>query len=463
MSATGTSQAPDRSLPVPPASSADVAGPGASGERQVPRLASGLRLYGEYQGTGFAEPQYIARRADGQVLQLSRLLYLVASEIDGARGYDEVADAVAAHLGRPVSADNIAHLVENRLVPSGLIAGTWRLDGGLPRTNLLLGLRLRGTLLPASVVERVARGLAGLHVLPIVFVVLACWALVDLWLFVSYGAISSLTAVLQQPALLLPVAGLSLLSLVVHEFGHASACRYGGARPGRIGYGIYLVWPALYTDVTDVYRIGRAGRLRTDLGGVYFNVVFILVMAGCYALTGHPLFLAVIYLCHFEILQQLLPIVRLDGYFILGDLAGVPDLFGKVRPILTSLLPRRDVPASVAGLKRGVRVMVTIWVLVTLPLLFANLAYAAWRLPELARTAAASFGRQMRVVADGAVDLDVLAVAGGAVSGLLLILPTAGLTYLLCLLARRLAHALVASVRSLRARAGARDAASVPR
>jgi putative peptide zinc metalloprotease protein len=42
-----------------------------------------------------------------------------------------------------------------------------------------------------------------------------------------------------------------------------------------IGVGIYLVWPSFFTNVTDSYRLSRAGRLRTDLGGVYFNAVFI--------------------------------------------------------------------------------------------------------------------------------------------------------------------------------------------
>ena len=45
-----------------------------------------------------------------------------------------------------------------------------------------------------------------------------------------------------------------------------------GARPGRIGIGIYLVWPVFYTDVTDSWHLSETGRLRSDLGGVYFNV-----------------------------------------------------------------------------------------------------------------------------------------------------------------------------------------------
>ena len=46
-----------------------------------------------------------------------------------------------------------------------------------------------------------------------------------------------------------------------------------GPRPGAMGAGLYIVWPAFYTDVTDTYRLGRGGRLRTDLGGLYFNAV----------------------------------------------------------------------------------------------------------------------------------------------------------------------------------------------
>ena len=43
---------------------------------------------------------------------------------------------------------------------------------------------------------------------------------------------------------------------------------------------------------------------------------------------------------HLEMLEQLLPFVRFDGYFILSDLAGVPDLFARVVPIVRSAVSR---------------------------------------------------------------------------------------------------------------------------
>ena len=45
---------------------------------------------------------------------------------------------------------------------------------------------------------------------------------------------------------------------------------------------------------------------------------------------------------HFEIVHQLLPVIRLDGYYIVSDLTGVPDLFARIGPILRSLLPGRE-------------------------------------------------------------------------------------------------------------------------
>ena len=135
--------------------------------------------------------------------------------------------------------------------------------------------------------------------------------------------------------------GLVVLSAAFHECGHATACRYGGARPGVMGVGIYIVWPAFYTDVTDAYRLDKKGRLRTDLGGVYFNAIFILLTAGAYFLTGFEPLLLIIPLQHLEILHQFLPFIRLDGYYIVSDLTGVPDMFARIKPALKSLCPGR--------------------------------------------------------------------------------------------------------------------------
>ena len=221
---------------------------------------------------------------------------------------------------------------------------------------------------------------------------------VDYWLFAVHGLGGGVTQVLRNPADLLVVLGLSVASAAFHECGHATGCRYGGARSGLIGVGIYLIWPSFFTNVTDSYRLSRAGRLRTDLGGLYFNLIFMLALAGIYAATSAEVLLLVIAITHLEMLEQLLPFVRFDGYFILSDLAGVPDLFARVVPILRSTVPggRRD--PRVTGLRRHARILVTSWVLCVIPLLAVGLGYLMLHLPEINRALVRAGGRQAHLM-----------------------------------------------------------------
>ncbi|MGH3172113.1 MAG: hypothetical protein ACRDN0_40435, partial [Trebonia sp.] len=430
------------------------------------RAADGLALLGEYQGSGFSEPRYLVRRADGQVIQLSRLLYLVVRAVadDAGRSAAEVASQVSGDFGRDVTADNIDYLVAGKLAPLGVMApGTAPgpgPDGGetarpprtgpAPKMSLLLSLRFRGTLLRPRAASAVGNALAWLHYPPLAAVVLAGFAAFEAWLFGVHGAIGPVLAVLSDPALFLAVGGLTLASLLFHEFGHASACRYGGARPGSIGFGVYLIWPSLYTDATDAYRLGRGGRLRTDLGGVYFNAIFILAMAGCYAATGQPLFLAAAFLDNFQILQQLIPLVRMDGYFIVADLAGVPDLLGLLIPIIAGQLPwarARRSAARARALRRGPRLLVTAWTFAAVPLLTAITGYTLWNLPMMTSTATRTFAAGLSSARYGFADGHPVAGLAGAFTAAVLTVPAAGLACLAASVAARTAAAAVRQAR----------------
>src|SRR6202035_3063903 len=213
-----------------------------------------------------------------------------------------------------------------------------------------------------------------------------------------------LRQVLRDPVDLLIVLGLSLVSAGFHECGHAAGCRYGGARPCVIGVGIYMVWPAFFTNVTDSYRLSRAGRLRTDLGGLYFNAVFMLALAGIYVATSAEVLLLVIAFTHLEMLEQLLPFVRFDGYFILSDLVGVPDLFARIAPVLRSAVSRGRRDPRATGLRRGARIVITVWVLCVIPLLALIMGYLMLHLPEVNRALWQSASHAARL-------------AGGALAG----------------------------------------------
>jgi putative peptide zinc metalloprotease protein len=406
----------------------------------TPRLADGVELLGEYQGSAYAQPPSLVRRPDGQVIQMSRLLYQVTCRIDGLRDPGAIADLVGEDLGLSLSGDQVRHLISSKLLPLGIVAAEGA-PAALPRANPLLALRARGTLLPRVAANAVGVLLRPLFRPPIVVAVVGSVLAVDAWLFASRGLDLGLQQVLRNPVDLLIVAGLSLVSALFHECGHAAACRYGGARPGVIGAGIYLVWPSFFTDVTDSYRLSRAGRLRTDLGGLYFNLIFILVLAGIYAATPAGFLLLVIAITHLEMLEQVLPFVRFDGYFILSDLVGVPDLFARVAPILRNAVSRGPNDPRVTGLRRRARIVVTGWVMCVIPLLAFSLGYLLLHLPQISRALWRSARRQAHLASAAVAGHGYALAVVDALGVVLLALSLAGSLYIVIGLARRLAAA----------------------
>ena len=467
----------------------------------APALAPGVSLLGEYQGSGFTEPHYLIVRADQQVLHVSRLLFVVASHLDGRSSMEEIAGRVSQEYGRALDAEGVQFLVTAKLRPMGIAAEAVADDTGehvsfglplataparprpapeareprpapepreaplpappaptapparlLPRANPLLALRFRGTLIPASATRFLARLLAPFFYGPVVVLGIVGLVVADVWLLRQASLTGAVDSILVDPPMLLSVIGILLGATVVHELGHAAACRYGGATPGKIGVAVYIVYPAFFTDVTQSYRLGRAGRVRTDLGGVYFNALTIAGLTAVYAHTQSPAVLLAIVFVHVEALQQLLPLGRLDGYFVVADLVGVPDLFGRIGPILRSALPGRQAHPKVAELRRSARVVVTLWVVVTGPIMVGILAFMLWNAPAITAQVVDAMSREWTLLQASIDARDVAGITLAALSLILLPLPLLGLAWLVGGILRRIVAAAVRPLRRHRTR-----------
>src|SRR5215472_4762174 len=109
---------------------------------KVPRLAEGIELLGEYRGSGYSQPPSLVRRPDGQVIQMSPLLYRVTSRIDGSSDPAAIAELVSEDLGRSLTADQVRYLLTSKLLPLGIVADE-RAPADPPKANPLLALRAR--------------------------------------------------------------------------------------------------------------------------------------------------------------------------------------------------------------------------------------------------------------------------------------------------------------------------------
>src|SRR2546430_4402654 len=105
----------------------------------------------------------------------------------------------------------------------------------------ILGLRFRARVVPARFVQAASRLAKPLFLPPVVLAVIGMVAVFDYWLLVDHGVAQATQQVLLQPTLVLVIFGLTLGSTALHELGHATACRYGGSRPGVIRGGNYPI------------------------------------------------------------------------------------------------------------------------------------------------------------------------------------------------------------------------------
>jgi putative peptide zinc metalloprotease protein len=376
----------------------------------APALVPGLELMGQMEDSGFEETPYLARRPDGQVVQLPQLLYVLAEQIDGRRGYVEIAAGVTQAVGAELEPDDARFLVDEKLAPLGLVAGPAAAAAAQERAaqqadepkpgDDLLALTWKAKVIPERASHRITSVFRPLFFGPIVLVVVAAFFALDAWLFFSHGISQPVRAVIYNPALLVVLFAGVVVATAFHEVGHATACRYGGAKPGVMGVGLYVIWPVFYTDVTSAYGLDRRGRLRTDLGGVYFNTIFALGCAAAYFATGWEPILLLVMVQTFAILQQLLPLGRLDGYLILTDLTGVPDLLGRMKPILHSAVPGSDPDEKVEDLKPWVRRVATGYMVLLIPVLLFVFGMMLLHAPRVFATAYDSLGlRWERVTA----------------------------------------------------------------
>jgi putative peptide zinc metalloprotease protein len=418
----------------------------ATGERPGPptavpggalRRATGVELLGALQGSGYRDGAALVRRGDGQVVQLGPLQYGLLECIDGRRGVDELAGELTQRLGRGVDAEHVVALAR-KLAAQGLLAGTEQ--AAPPRANPLLALRWKLLVTDPAVTRRLVGPVTVLFRPWLMWPVLAAFLAVCWFVLVDKGVAGATAEAFRSPGLLLLVFGLGVLSAGAHELGHAAACRYGGATPGGMGVGLYLVWPAFYTDVTDAYRLDRRSRLRVDLAGLYLNAVIAVLTTAVWLLVRRDALLLLVALQLLQMVKQLSPVIRADGYHILADATGVPDLYAHIGPTMRRLVPGgRRSPSALTGRARAV---VTVWVLVVVPVLLSLMAGAVLLLPRLL-TSAWDSGRAI---------LDALPHrfgSGDVVGGL------AGLLQLVALFLPVLGSALVTQrlVRTLTARA----------
>jgi putative peptide zinc metalloprotease protein len=126
-------------------------------------------------------------------------------------------------------------------------------------------------------------------------------------------------------------AGLVLIK-TIHEFGHAFFCRKFGGEVHTMGVMLMIFTPVPYVDATSSWGFrSRRQRVLVGAAGMIVELFFGALAAFVWANTGQGTLHALAYNIMFiasvsTIVFNANPLLRFDGYYILSDLIGVPNL-----------------------------------------------------------------------------------------------------------------------------------------
>ncbi|MBW3595733.1 MAG: efflux RND transporter periplasmic adaptor subunit [Planctomycetes bacterium] len=133
---------------------------------------------------------------------------------------------------------------------------------------------------------------------------------------------------------------------VLHELGHALACKRLGGECHEIGLMLLVFTPCLYCDVSDSWTFpSRRRRAAVAAAGVYVELVLAAVAALLWSFSRpgllHDLCLNVMVVCSVgTIVFNANPLLRYDGYYLLSDALGVANLRQRSREIVRRGLAR---------------------------------------------------------------------------------------------------------------------------
>ena len=133
---------------------------------------------------------------------------------------------------------------------------------------------------------------------------------------------------------------------ILHELGHAYACKHFGGECHTIGPMLLLFSPALYCDTTDSWLLpNRWHRAAVGAAGIGVELVLASIATFVWIMTPAGLIhygaMNVMLVCSVStLLFNANPLLRYDGYYILSDLCDVPNLAQRSQRMLTSTLTR---------------------------------------------------------------------------------------------------------------------------
>ncbi len=289
----------------------------------VPILAPELHIQ------KFSDSAYLLHQKKyGHYVKVSKAVYQLLELIDGKKSFQLISDEYNAKYKQAITAELPYTLFFKKLVKYGLLTNTSDLAKYSEKPNYL---KLSFTIVGANTLDGITPFFAFLftpRLIKLFFIASSAICMGTLWL--------NFEEIKQFFYMFVPTTeavvfffGIMFLSVTFHEIGHVSAAKFYGARHGGIGGGFYLFTPVYYADVTDIWRLPVKQRIMVNVAGVYFELLFCSFLCVLSLLISNSYLGVMAFIVFLHSLYNLLPFIRNDGYWVLSDALGTPNLSKK--------------------------------------------------------------------------------------------------------------------------------------
>lgn len=312
----------------------------------LPRLKSDVRIAPFHDGAAAGE-RYLVEVGEVCFVAGKSMRDVLLALADKPATLEALAATYEQQTGQAISVEVLADLLTKR-IPDSLFDHT-------PAPKNKRPFIFSFDLIPERFIRPFSEAFAVLFAKPIVLFVCIAFVLAEFLVF------SRSVSAIQHPFRFSDLVIFYFATIAVtlfHELGHAAACRRFQCPHGDIGFALYLIYPAFYTDVTKVWRLPRLQRAVVDLGGVYFQAILFIALTLYVMLTHDLLALRLLWAMNFMMLLTLNPIFKMDGYWLLTDLSGLSNLHQQVRDACVRIarkLFRRPLSETGAPQAQGLR------------------------------------------------------------------------------------------------------------
>ncbi len=310
-----------------------------------PRFRPDLQVFEHQDRGGFAK-LLLKDPVSQKYYRLSQYEYRFLIELDGTHSLEEAARRLRAE-GRYYPVDDIKAIVQ-KAAKSGLLLGT---KYGTAAFQIAAKERIKA--------HEKSRRLSSVYFLfiPLInpdrFLDKTLWIYRLLWNRVT-RSVTLLAAIGAAYLIVIGVAKLqgqllfffNLKNLVylwvtiavaklVHEFAHAYTAKSFGLHVPEMGTAFLIFFPCLYCNTTDAWQLAdRKQRMAIGLAGVTAEAALATIATYVWYFSRPGMLNSLaFYLMGVSLISTLLfngnPLMRFDGYFVLSDYLGIPNLYQK--------------------------------------------------------------------------------------------------------------------------------------